>query len=484
MFDQTLVFKELRDFIEGNQCNSWSFIFDNPFLGVIVCDDKGIVLKMNKTHFQITGLTPDNLTGHHTEDFVNQGLMNKSVTSMVLQTHKPQLFEQISNNKEFLVKGEPIFEGSVLRYVVCLIMDVSLEILLKNELADYKLKKDLAESKLCEMQAMLDNMRAGFKDKNNPEIIYISSKMKSIMQLVEKISDSYEPVLITGESGVGKELIAKTIHQSSPRKTAPFISINCAAIPEGLLESELFGYEGGTFTNSNTQGKQGLFEAADHGTIFLDEIGDMPIQLQVKILRVLQEKTIRKVGSVKDKRIDVRIISATNNNLKELINQKKFREDLFYRLNVININIPPLRDHKEDIPLLAYYFLNKLNMKYNRHKSMTLEALHFLMELEYKGNVRELENIISRMYLVSQNDEISTKDILIASLENDDSDTDVISDFKFLSLQKTFQEMSEEFEKQLFKMQLEKNKSTYEIAKSLGINQSTVWRKLKKFKLI
>jgi two-component system response regulator PilR (NtrC family) len=238
-------------------------------------------------------------------------------------------------------------------------------------------------------------------------IIGQSPKMQELFRLIPRIAQSNSHVLITGESGSGKELFANALHNLSQRKDKNFVTINCAAFPEGLLESELFGHMKGAFTGA-LYNKQGLFEIADGGTLFLDEIGEMSINLQVKLLRVIENGTFRRVGGTSDIKVDVRIISATNKDLKEEVLAGRFREDLYYRLNVVPINIPPLRERKEDIPLLIDYFLKKVC---NSTKRFTNEAIKLLVDYPWKGNVRELENVIERVVLLSDKKEIMPEDL-------------------------------------------------------------------------
>jgi Nif-specific regulatory protein len=231
-------------------------------------------------------------------------------------------------------------------------------------------------------------------------IVGNSESIKSLIEVIRKVAETDSTVLITGESGTGKSLIAKAIHFLSPRKEKPFITINCAAIPETLLEAELFGYEKGAFTGAHSS-KKGKFELAQGGTIFLDEIGDMPLSLQAKILRVLQEKEIEPLGSEKVVKVDVRIIAATNKDLMRLVSEGKFREDLFYRLSVIPIHIPPLRERKDDIPLLVEHFLDLYNSKYGKNLKISPDAMEVLIEYDWPGNIRELENTIERMVVMN-----------------------------------------------------------------------------------
>ncbi len=238
-----------------------------------------------------------------------------------------------------------------------------------------------------------------------------SQSMQDLFRLIEKVAPTDSTVLILGESGTGKELVARAIHEHSQRKEEKFMAINCGALPRELIESELFGHEKGAFSGAH-QRKIGLFEAADNGTLFLDEIGDLPMELQVKILRVLEQQEVRKIGSVKSQEIDVRVIAATNRDLKEDINAGKFREDLFYRLSIMDIQLPPLRERNEDIPLLAENFITKFNQKMNKSvEGITPEAIKILMEYHWPGNVRELENTIQRCMILRESGMIDADDL-------------------------------------------------------------------------
>ncbi len=227
-------------------------------------------------------------------------------------------------------------------------------------------------------------------------IVGNSSAMHHIYDLVKRVSSTPTNILVTGESGTGKEMVAKAIHYNGPLKDRPFITINCGAIPESLMESEMFGHKKGSFTGAVAD-KAGLFEVADGGTLFLDEVGELPVTIQVKLLRAIQERVIRRVGSTEDTHVNVRLIAATNRNLEEMVEDGTFRQDLFYRLNVIQIKTPPLRERKEDIQLLAEHFLKKYNERLNKSvESITVDAMNILKKYDYPGNVRELENIIER----------------------------------------------------------------------------------------
>ncbi len=265
-------------------------------------------------------------------------------------------------------------------------------------------KKNLQKENILLKQVVRDRYHFG-------NIIGQSSKMGALYDLLEKVSPTKTNILITGESGTGKELVAKAIHYNSPRKEKPFVTLNCGAIPEPLIESELFGHMKGAFTDAIAT-KKGLFEVADEGTIFLDEISELPLLMQVKLLRVLQDKEFKRVGGTEDIRVDVRIISATNKDLEEAVKEKHFREDLFYRLNVIQIKLPPLRDRKEDIPILAGHFLKKYSEELNKNiLKISPEALQILLHYDYPGNVRELQNIIERALALESSQELTAHNL-------------------------------------------------------------------------
>ena len=271
-----------------------------------------------------------------------------------------------------------------------------IKLIIKNALE----KKNLQKENLLLKQVVRDRYRFG-------SIIGQSSKMLALYDLLEKIAPTKTNILITGESGTGKELAAKAIHYNSSRKDKPFVTLNCGAIPESLIESELFGHMKGAFTDAIIT-KKGLFEMADEGSIFLDEISELPLLMQVKLLRVLQDKEFKRVGGTDDIRVDVRIISATNKDLEEAVKEKRFREDLFYRLNVIQMKMPPLRDRKEDIPILAAHFLKKYSEELNKNiLKISPDALNMLLNYEYPGNVRELQNIIERAVALGNGNELT-----------------------------------------------------------------------------
>lgn len=305
------------------------------------------------------------------------------------------------------------------------------------------------------------------------DIIGESEKLKEVVQLGEKVAVGNSTILLRGESGTGKELFARAIHQASARRNKPFVPVNCAALPDSLLESELFGYTEGAFTGAQKKGKQGLFEFASEGTIFLDEIGEVSPYLQAKLLRVLQEGKVRRIGSQEEISVDVRVIAATNKNLELMVGKNEFRQDLYYRLNVIPIFLPPLRERKEDIGLLTRYFLVKMNIRFNKKVEMiTKDAMKKLYEHDWPGNVRELENVIERaVNLVSGNQ--LTPDLIII-----DGEIKLPAEKSFPA--GSLAEILDEVEKQVIKQALNNKGSIRKAARALGVSHTTIMNKIKK----
>lgn len=335
--------------------------------------------------------------------------------------------------------------------------------------------RELAEkdkqSIVFENLKLKQQLKAKFKFGN---IIYTSPIMERVLEGAVQVAQSQASVLLRGESGTGKELVASAIHYSSPRADKPFIKVACAALPENLLESELFGYERGAFTGA-IERKIGRFEMADSGTIFLDEIGDLSIPTQVKLLRVLQEKEFERLGATKTIKVDVRVICATHRNLEEMIKERKFREDLFYRINVFPIVLPPLRERKEDIPLLAVHFMHKFN-KQNEKKieGINQAALDLLMIYDWPGNVRELENVMERAVILCPGKIISTENLPSHMSKG-------VGELKLEGA--TLPEIVESIEKQKITEALNKHKTQRQAAKALGLTERILGYKIQKYKI-
>jgi len=337
------------------------------------------------------------------------------------------------------------------------------------------IKRALKEKKLEEQVIKLKEQLDQLDEKKSADIIAASPAMKELLSLVRKVAETDATVLILGESGTGKEVVAELIHRLSTRKHKPLIRVNCAAIPSGLLESELFGHERGAFTGANKT-KQGLFEAANKGTIFLDEIGDLPLELQAKLLRVLQSGTFNRVGSVREIKVDVRMIAATNRNLEEMVKEEKFREDLYWRLNVFALYVPALRKRREDIEPLANLFCERFAKKYNKKiKGFSTKALQLLLTYDFPGNVRELENIVERAVILAENELITPSDLPAYLQKGSES---ISRDLFELPLP----EAVENLEKmRIFKAMREAGGVKTKAAKLLGISERMLRYKLDKY---
>ena len=313
------------------------------------------------------------------------------------------------------------------------------------------------------------------------DMIGKSKEMLKVYSTINKVAGTTANILILGESGTGKELVAKAIHESSPRKGMPFLIINCGGIPEALLESELFGYMKGSFTGAHMD-KPGLFEAASGGTIFLDEIGDLPSILQVKLLRVVQEKTFRRIGGTEDIKVDVRIISATNQNLSVQVKEGTFREDLYYRLNVIPIQLPPLRERKDDIPILAKHFIEKYSQEFSKEiRNISIYALELLMDYQFPGNIRELENIIERSVALETSNIILPENLVLSEgLE----EAQPLTEFHISDKGILLDDELENIERQWIRKALEKSRgSKIKAAELLHITADALRKRIKKLKI-
>lgn len=336
---------------------------------------------------------------------------------------------------------------------------------------------------------LLNNIKENEIDENNDVdyIVGVSRKIKEIIKMSKKIAKSNVSVLITGESGTGKELIAKLIHEFSDRNDKPFLPLNCSALPENLIESELFGYDKGAFTGAN-KNKDGIFIAANSGTVFLDEIGELPLQVQPKLLRVLQNQYVKKVGSNFETKVNVRIISATNRELRKEIDENKFRADLFYRLNVINISLPPLRERKEDIIPLTNFFIKKFTNKFGtKVKGITTELKKYLLDYNWPGNIRELENLIEKLITLETNEYLTTKYIRNESIndfEEIKSELSVQINNDEIIFPVELDKIVEDIEKKYIKLALEKtNGKKQEAATLLGITFRAFRYRISKYKI-
>ncbi len=432
-------------------------ILDSIADGVFTVNKDWKITSFNRAAEEITGISREDAIGKSCRDILKADICESNCA----------LFQTMESGKSVINKPVHIIDADGNRKSItistALLKDENGKIIggvetFRDMTVVEELRKEVQKQYCCE------------------DIISRNHKIQEIFDIMPQVAESDCTVLIEGETGTGKELFARAIHNQSRRSENPFIAVNCSALPDNLLESELFGYKAGAFTDAKKD-KPGRFELADKGTIFLDEIGDISQAMQVKLLRVLQEKTYEPVGAVETKRADVRIITATNRDLGEMVEAGKFRKDLYYRVNVVKITLPPLRERVEDIPLLADHFISRFNSIYNKNiAGMSNEAMAKLMSHDFQGNIRELENIIERCFVLCQGDVIETKHLpgfLRKEAEGHQKD-EQSPDFRTLK----------QMEKVLIEQAIRRNNGNKtKAAKELGINPSTLFRKLKKLNI-
>lgn len=435
-------------------------IFEDISECIVMVDSGGYISMINGPYLNFLGIELQEAVGEHVTDIIDNTRLH-----VVLKNGQAE-FGQIQKIRgQYAVTSRiPIFKNHEMVGAIGKVIFKDF-----SEAKALFEKLELAEKQLNRYKERFRKMKDQYFALDN--IIGNNYNIRELKSIIKKVSNSNSTVLITGESGTGKEVFANAIHESSDRRDHSFVKINCAAIPENILESELFGHEEGAFTGSRKGGKKGKFEIAHQGTIFLDEIGDMSFHMQSKILRVLQEKEVERVGGNGPKKIDVRIIAATNQNLPQKIKEGEFREDLFYRLNVVPIELPPLRERVDDIPLLCDFFLKKYNDKFGIYiEKIEEEAMHFLAKYSWPGNIRELENVIERAYNFVDGNTIKTNNLPKKILHNDKK-----------SSKSSLNKILNEFEKEVILDTLKNhNGNKTRAANVLGISRASLYQKLKK----
>ena len=478
-------------------------IFDGITDAVFIDDAEGVCQWCNDACEEIYGVEMDEIVGQSVDELEKSGIFTPSVTRRVLDEKREiTIIHENRYGKRLLTTGTPIFipmtsggwvaagEGRYTRkiaFVVTTSRDITQISDAKGSRADAAgisvLGSGLLPSAgLTRRDLFRKSKLKDVKGVDEPEmgterLVYESEAMKNVIALTKRLAPVNTTVLITGESGVGKGLIARTLHEEGNRWQKPFVTVNCGAIPENLIESELFGYVAGAFTGSRSGGKKGLFETAQDGTIFLDEISELPLNLQVKLLQVIQERQITPVGGTKQIPIDVRIISATNRDLESLVKEGRFREDLYYRLNVVPINVPPLRERPDDILPLIQRNLVRCNRELGELKTISAGALSVLLKYPWPGNIRELQNIVERLVITTSHDVITEDDIFIFIKQAADQNPTV---YEELSLTAAL----EKAEKEILRQAVDNYGSTRAIARVLKVSQPTIVRKLNKYGLV
>jgi PAS domain S-box-containing protein len=446
--------------------DEYNAIFEFSADGLFVADADGVVLRLNPACEIIDEVNACDVVGHSMVEMVAQGYYSESATLKVLEEKRTvSILQKTKTGKEILATGTPVYRNGSLFRILVNSRDIT-------QFNDLKRQLEQAIMKTQRIESELDRWRS--QSQINNQVLFVGEKSQRCLELAIRVAGVDSTVLLQGESGVGKEVIGRLIHKSSKRKDRSFIKIDCSSIPGNLLESELFGYERGAFTGANKEGKPGLIELAHEGTLFLDEIGELPPGLQAKLLRVLQDREIIRLGGKKPMLVDVRVIAATNRDLAQMVKDKTFREDLYYRLNVVPIRVPSLRERKEDIGPLVLHFIKKFNDKYDLAKEMRPNAMKILLEYRWPGNIRELENLMERLVVTTERDGIESDDLPLYLMEGH-------TDMKITTL--SYREASEEFEKRLFTAAMQQSESTHQMAKILEIDASTVRRKLRKLGL-
>ncbi|WP_052343528.1 sigma 54-interacting transcriptional regulator [Bacillus massiliigorillae] len=422
---------------------------------IIVVDSFGKIIRLAGAFFENFwgDYSKEMLIGQNVNDIVALEQIKPNIVEMCMKEQQKISMTQVSkNNVKIWSTATPIFKDHILEKVVVLSRDVTTDISVNRIIGDI-IEDSAADKKL----------------------VYRSKTMTDLVEEMKEVATVHSRVLITGESGVGKEVIARHIHHYSSRSAEPFVTVNCGAIPENLLESELFGYEKGAFTSAVDR-KKGLFEVANGGTIFLDEITEMPMHMQVKLLRVLQEHEIVRVGGITPIKVDVRIVAATNRNMKKMIQSNQFREDLYYRLHVIPLHIPPLRKRKEDVVALALHFLEVFNETYRKEKHISREGLEILENYYWPGNIRELQNVMERLVVTERTEWITEKRVFQILYESDMEEQSQLIVQEIMPLK----EAVEEVEKQLIELAVMKYGTAAKASEVLGVSASTISRRMNK----
>ncbi|MBZ5202027.1 sigma 54-interacting transcriptional regulator [Planomicrobium chinense] len=441
-------------------------ILDSTGELVTIVNNQGVVERVSSNCKQIMGIEAADFVGNSIFELERTGVVSLSSTKRVLETHREVTVTQVTKGgRRLYVNGFPLFnDNGTLEKILNISRDVTEESILRE-----RLKKTEREVELLSQE-----VNKGFE---NSKIIMKSVQIEEIYYLLSRIAKTDATVLFLGETGVGKGVFARHLHNISERRKAPFINVNCSVLPEHLIESELFGYVKGSFTGASTQGKKGLIEAAHNGTLFLDEIGELPLQTQAKLLQVLQDKSFMPIGKTSAIKVDIRIIAATNQNLEEMVEKGQFRSDLYYRLNVVPITIPPLRERREDVPFFLQHFLDAFNANYKRSCRFTMEAIEQLSHYDWPGNVRELQNMVERLVITSPKQSIDFEDLPIPLKRGEASDerADLPDDSLKVRL--------DSYEKEILLDTLKKTKKLHEMSQILKIDASTISRKLKKHHL-
>lgn len=435
--------------------------------GIFISDVSGRTLYINRMYEHLTGLSLSDIEGRNVRDLVQDGIFDYVLNPEIVRTGKSITHVQrLKNGNRLVLSGFPVFDDDgIIRMVVTFARDITLLSDLQEQVA--------SQTRLIEQ---ISGQLAHFRNEKSPEPpVFASPAMHQTMALLKKFAASDATILIHGETGVGKEVFSQLAHSLSPRRDKVILKVDCGGISEALTESELFGYVGGAFTGASSQGKAGYFELANGGTIFLDEVGELPLNMQTRLLRVLQDNEIVRVGSSTPRKIDVRVVAATNRDLSADVNNGTFRQDLFYRLNVASLRIPALRERVEDIRPLSNHFLRQYTMRY--HKTMTFMniTLDLLEKYEWPGNVRELQNLIHSLVITQNGPFISPADLPASIVPREAAYSE-----DMLGAGRSLKEIVAEMERNFLERALEVHGSLQKVSKIFKVDRTTIFRKLKK----
>jgi PAS domain S-box-containing protein len=438
--------------------------------GIYISDSSGMTLKVNRMYEKLTGLKREEMEGVLVTDLINQGKYDVILNPDIVKTGKPKTAVQITKQgRKVILNGYPVFDkGGKVALVVTFVRDVTV-------LSQLKVQID-------SQQELIDKLHLGVQhlSKKTSPIIVHCDKMLALLKMLDNIAKTDATVLLLGETGVGKDLLARRIHKNSQRCNGPFFKVDCTTIPDNLIESELFGYEPGAFSGASSKGKPGLVEMAVNGTLFLDEIGVLPYPMQGKLLGVLQDQEIMRVGSTRAKKVDVRIIAATNANLEEAVHLGTFRMDLFYRLKVAVIDIPPLRERGKDIPCLIEYFLEKNNNKYKKNIVLSDGVKEIFQNYRWPGNVREMEHLIQSLVVTMDKEILTEADLPHNMLAMEESNSIILRPWTVNPRNRSLDEIMNDIEKEILRKAIEVHGAISEVAKIFKVDRTTIYRKLKK----
>jgi len=465
-------------------------IFDSSFDEIFVADGEGICLRVNAASERLYGLKAQDLLGRRVDELEKDGIFSPSGIRLALEEkQRVTIAQETRSGRRVVVTANPVLDeaGRVVR-VVANSRDVTELVSLRAQLQETEERARRYGQELRSLRQEVTRI---------PGLVAQSSLMQRVIDLVRKVAGVDTTVLLLGESGVGKNALARAIHLLSARKDGPFIEVNCGAIPEHLLESELFGYDPGAFTGARREGKAGILELANGGTLFLNEIGELPPSLQVKLLAVLQDRQVTRVGGTRSRPIDMRVLAATNRDLAEMVGQGRFREDLYYRLNVVPLQVPPLRQRSEDIPALLHHFLEENNRRYGRTRRLSRAAADRLLEYQWPGNIRELQNLVERLVVTADDDLIREEDLPALVRTGGGANpavgpgrgggsgprTESAGGRQEGRANPSLRQAVQELERELIGEALRLHGSTHRAARSLGVSQATVVRKMQQLKL-